>query len=132
MTRDEIKPLMLSSGFTFVKTTKSYPGRRGNEDIYTREPEYRYTFRVSLVDENSDDYGLYVGYGDQFEQIDKMVEHDIDVAEIWNSNHPLPMWSGNNLQELLSYFRSSVVKRNWDEKDDEELITVILPTINNG
>ena len=36
MDKDEIKILMLSKGFKFEKTTKSYPGRRGEEDIYNR------------------------------------------------------------------------------------------------
>lgn len=96
---------MLSKGFHFKKATKSYPGSRGKEDVYTRKPEYKYTFRVSRINEDSLDYGLYVGIGNQFEKINAIVEHDIDVAEIWNDgSEPLPMWTGNNLKKLLSYF----------------------------
>ena len=96
---------MLSSGFKFEKTTKSFPGRRGDEDIYTHKPEYKYTFRISLVNEESPYYGLYVGIGDTFKELDAVIEHDIDVAEIWGSDKPLPMWTGDNLKNLLSYFK---------------------------
>ena len=48
MKREEIKTLMLSKGFRLEKTTKSYPARRGEEDIYTRKPEYKiYVSRVT-------------------------------------------------------------------------------------
>ena len=105
MKREEIKTLMLSKGFRLEKTTKSYPARRGEEDIYTRKPEYKYTFRVSLVNDNEPYYGLYVGIGDQFKQIDAMIEHDVNVSEVWSSSgKPLPMWTGDNLRALLDYF----------------------------
>jgi hypothetical protein len=133
MNRDEIKTLMLSKGFKFEKTTKSYPGRRGDEDIYTRRPDYKYTFRVSRVDENSFEYGLYVGIGDQYRQIDALVEHDVDAREAWGGDKPLPMWTGDNLVELMNHFDAeSDRSHGWDKADDEELITVILPTINNS
>lgn len=131
MKRDDIKSLMLSKGFTFEKASKAYPGRRGDEDIYTYKPNYKYKFRVSLVNEDSYDYGLYSGIGNQFRSLNKIIEHDINVADIWNSSKPLPMWTGDNLKKLMEHFSSETEKyQNWS-RDDDELITVILPIINN-
>lgn len=105
MERSEIKTLMLSKGFRFEKETKSYPARRGMEDIYTRKPEYKYTFRVSRVNETKPYYGLYVGTGKQFMSVDAIIEHDVDVSKIWSSSgRALPMWTGDNLRELLNHF----------------------------
>ena len=108
MTRDEIKSILLSKGFRFEKTTKSYPSRRGDEDIYTHKPEYKYTVRISRVDEESPDFGLYGGIGDQFKELDAIVEHDVDVAEIWGSDKPLPMWTGTNFKKLMDHFGSNL------------------------
>lgn len=133
MKRDDIRSLMFSKGFAFEKATKSYPSRRGDEDIYTHKPDFKYTFRVSRIDENSHNYGLYVGMGNQFRRLDAIVEHDVDVANVWNSNSPLPMWTGDNFKKLMEYFSSETGKQqSWSKKNDDELITVILPIINNG
>lgn len=130
MNRDDIKTLMLRSGFTYEKTVKCYPGARGEEDIYTRRPDYPYTFRISRVDTTSDNYGLYVGIGKQFEAINAIVAHNLDAAHAWNSNKPLPMWTGDALQRLLGYFASDTRSNEALREDDEVLITTILPTIN--
>lgn len=103
MKRDEIKELMLGAGFTLDKEgILSYPGSRGLEDVYTKRPKYKYTFRVSLVDKSSSDYGLYVGRGSQFRLIDNIVPHDIDVSGVWKSDKPLPMWTGDNLKDVIA------------------------------
>lgn len=65
MTRDDYKAALQSKGFKFEKTILSYPRRRGEEDIYTNKPKYKYTFRVSRAFEDDPLYGLYVGVGDQ-------------------------------------------------------------------
>ena len=107
MTRDEIEELMVNSGFTFEKTVLSYPGRRGLESIYTRRPKFKYSFRVSKVTEDKNDYGLYVGIGNQFRELDSKVQHDIDVQEVWGGSKQLPMWTGDNLKKLLNLLESS-------------------------
>ena len=107
MTRDEIEELMINSGFTFEKTVLSYPARRGLESIYTRRPKFKYTFRVSKVTEDKNDYGLYIGIGDQFRELDSKVQHDIDVQEVWGGSKQLPMWTGENLKKLLNLLESS-------------------------
>ncbi len=133
MSRDDIKSLMLKSGFRFEKTTLSYPARRGDEDIYTRHPEYKYTFRVSRVDESSQNYGLYAGVGEQFQKINAIVAYDVDVAEVWKSSKPLPMWSGDNLRRLLQYFGADTDNERSGNKDKaDEIVTVILPIVNGG
>lgn len=105
MNRGKIRALLLQKGFTFQKTTKAYPARRGDEDIYTYKPVFKYTFRVSLVDDKEPDfYGLYVGFGNTFRDLNAIVEHDIDVAEVWGSSRPLPMWTGTALMELINCF----------------------------
>ncbi len=100
----EIKHLMLDAGFTYVKTTKCYPSRRGEEYIFTFKPRYKYTFRVSKIANDMSDFGLYVGVGEQFKQVESVVGHDIDVADEWGSKTPLPMWTGENLKKLLDHF----------------------------
>lgn len=133
MSRDEIKSLMLNGGFKFEKTTKSYPARRGDEDVYTHRPEYKYTFRVSRIDESSQNYGLYVGVGEQFRKIDTIAAHDTDAAEIWQSSEPLPMWTGDNLKRLLQHFSANTNnKQGWSRNETDEIVTVVLPIINGG
>lgn len=102
MTREEIKHLMIDNGFIFLKTTQSYPGRRGLEDVYTRKPEYKFTFRISKVNDTSENYGLYSGRSAQFRALNEKVRHDVDVANIWGADRPLPMWTGDNIRILLS------------------------------
>ena len=82
MTRDDYKAALQSKGFKFEKTILSYPRRRGDEDIYTNKPKYKYTFRISRAFEDDPLYGLYVGVGDQFRYLDNLVKHDVD-AEDW-------------------------------------------------
>ena len=71
---------MLNGGFKFEKTTKSYPARRGDEDVYTHRPEYKYTFRVSRIDESSQNYGLYVGVGEQFVEFEYRLARQDDFV----------------------------------------------------
>lgn len=130
MTRDEYKSILLSKGFKFEKTTLSYPGWRGDEDIYTHKPEYKYTFRVFRMFKDKPEYGLYVGVGDQFRALDAIVEHDVDTV---SSNKPIPMWTGDAFIELMQRFNANTDDNQiWSKEKADELITVILPTINNG
>lgn len=98
MKRDEFKRILLSKGFKYEKTTLSYPSWRGDEDIYTHKPGYKYTFRVFRIFKDKPDYGLYVGVGNQFRAIDATVEHNIDTE---GSNSPIPMWTGDSFVELM-------------------------------
>ena len=72
-------PLLLSKGFKFEKTTLSYPGWRGDEDIYTKKPKFKYTFRVFRIYKGKPNYGLYVGVGNQFRELDNLVADNIDI-----------------------------------------------------
>lgn len=58
MTRDEYKSSLLNKGFTFLKTQKGYPSKRGEDDVYTH-PDFKFNFYISHVSE--DKYGLLVG-----------------------------------------------------------------------
>lgn len=98
MTREDYKAVLLSKGFKFEKTTLSYPGWRGDEDIYTHKPEYKYTFRVFRIFKGKPDYGLYVGIGNQFRDLDGIVEHNVDTA---GSDKPIPMWVDDAFVELM-------------------------------
>lgn len=130
MTRDEYKSILLSRGFKFEKTTLSYPSWRGDEDIYTHKPEYKYTFRVFRILKDKPDYGLYVGVGDQFRALNAIVEHNVDTVA---SNKPIPMWAGDAFIELMQRLNSNANDgHEWSKEDADELITVILPIINNG
>lgn len=105
MDRDEIRLLMVHRGFKFEKTTKAYPSRRGVDDVYSMRPEFKYSFRISLVSPSRDDYGLYAGVGTQYETLCKRVTPDIDVSHEWRKDGtPLPMWTGKNLRRLLDTF----------------------------
>ncbi|HZJ34708.1 MAG TPA: hypothetical protein VFD55_01690 [Candidatus Angelobacter sp.] len=132
MTREEYKGTLLNRGFRFAKTTLSYPGWRGDEDIYTHKPEYKYTFRVFRISKDKPDYGLYVGVGDQFRKLDAIVEHNVDISGT-NKYKLIPVWTDDTFIELMRFFDSDADKnREWSNEDADELITVILPTINNG
>lgn len=98
MTREEYQTILLNKGFRFEKTVLSYPSWRGDEDIYTHKPEYKYTFRVFRIFKGKPEYGLYVGTGDQFRALDAIVEHNVDAD---SSSRPIPMWTGNSFVELM-------------------------------
>jgi|GEM_PF-1953433 len=129
MTRDEFKDILINKGFKFEKTTLSYPGWRGDEDIYTHKPKYKYTFRVFRIAKDKPDYGLYVGVGDQFRSLDAMVEHNVNTSVGIKS---LPIWTGDVFIELMSQFNSDKNQNHkWSNEDADELVTVILPIVNN-
>lgn len=135
MTREKFKSILLSKGFKFEKTTLSYPGWRGDEDIYTHKPEFKYTFRVFRMYKDRPDYGLYVGVGAQFRLIDSIVGHDIDleVSAGKDKIKTIPMWTYDAFVELMNSFDTKKTNgQKWSKDDVDELITVILPTINNG
>lgn len=58
MTRDEYKTALLSKGFVFLKTQMGYPGKRGEDDVYTH-PDFKFNFYISHVSE--DKFGLLTG-----------------------------------------------------------------------
>lgn len=68
MTREEYKTILLSNGFTFLKTQRGYPSKRGEDDVYTH-PDFKFNFYISHVSE--DKYGLLTGktIGKQLEDI---------------------------------------------------------------
>jgi hypothetical protein len=98
MRREEYKAVLLNKGFRFEKTTSSYPSWRGDEDIYTHKPEYKYTFRVFRLFKDKPDYGLYVGVGDQFRELDTIVQYNVDAA---GSDKTIPAWAGDSFVELM-------------------------------
>lgn len=98
MTRDEYKQVLISKGFKLEKTILAYPGWRGEEDIYTKKPKYKYTFRVFRMFKGKPDYGLYVGIGNQFKSLDAIVEHNLEAE---GSKNPLPMWTDEAFEELM-------------------------------
>lgn len=104
MTREKFKSVLLNKGFEFKKTTLSYPGWRGDEDIYTHKPEFKYTFRVFRMYRDKPDYGLYVGVGGQFRLIDSIVSHDVDlqVSAGKGKIKTIPMWTYNAFIELMN------------------------------
>lgn len=68
MTREEYKSILLRNGFTFLKTQKGYPSKRGEDDVYTH-PDFKFNFYISHVSE--DKYGLLTGktIGKQLENV---------------------------------------------------------------
>lgn len=68
MTREEYKSTLLNNGFKFLKTQKGYPGKRGEDDVYSH-PDFKFNFYVSGVDENI--VGLLTGktIGEQLENV---------------------------------------------------------------
>lgn len=102
MTRDKFNSIMLSNGFTFSKTTLSYPGWRGDEDVYTMKPKFRYTFRVFRMYKDSQDYGLYVGIGNTYRYLNSIVEHDIDLEGNGDNPNVIPMWSYDASIKLIN------------------------------
>ncbi len=101
MTREEYMSVLLSKGFAFEKTTLSYPGWRGDEDIYTKKPEYKYTFRVFRMFKDNPDYGMYAGVGDQYRSLDALAGHNIDLQ---GSSGLLPLWTNESFTELMEHF----------------------------
>ena len=98
MTRDEYKKIMLSKGFIFEKTCLAYPAWRGDEDIYSQKPKLKYTFRIFSMYKGKTEYGLYVGVGQQFRLLDRIVEHDIELE---GGQGILPAWSGERFKQLM-------------------------------
>ena len=109
MTRLKFKITLLDKGFKFEKTTLSYPAWHGDEDIYTHKPEYKYTFRVFRMYRDKPDYGLYVGVGDQFRQLDAIRKHNIDLPGSPGNAKTVPLWSYNAFLELMSKLDSNGV-----------------------
>lgn len=68
MTRDEYKTILLSKGFTYLKTQKGYPSKRGDDDVYSH-PDFKFNFYVTRVRE--DKVALLTGktIGMQFENV---------------------------------------------------------------
>lgn len=108
MTREKFKSVLLSKGFRFEKTTLSYPGWRGDEDIYTHKPEFKYTFRVFRMYRDKPEFGLYVGVGDQFRYIDRIVSHDVnlEVSAGKDKIKTIPMWTYDAFIELMNGLNS--------------------------
>lgn len=128
MTRDEYKAALLNKGFTFLKTQMGYPGR-GEEDVY-EHPNYRYKFYVTRYDKNNEStYGFYTG-DKNGENLDDICPRNVTDSF---SNKGLLMWSDDAFIELMERFSNDALltKREWSEEDADELITVILPTVNN-
>jgi len=98
MTREDYKRILISKGFRFEKTTLAYPGWRGDEDVYTYKPRYSYTFRVFRIYKDKSDYGLYVGVGSRFRELDSIVEHNVETE---SSSKSIPLWTDDSFVELM-------------------------------
>ncbi len=68
MTREEYKTALLSKGFKFERTQKGYPGKRGEDDVYSH-PDFKFYFWISQVSEEK--VGLLTGktIGEQLENV---------------------------------------------------------------
>lgn len=128
MTRDEYKAVLLRKDFAFLKTQKGYPGR-GQEDVCSH-PDYRYKFYVTRYDKNNESlYGFYTGKNNGA-VLDNMYPRN--VLDTF-SNKELLMWSEESFIELMKRFKADPDgKQEWTKEKTDEIITVILPTINNS
>ncbi len=128
MTRDEYKVVLLRKGFAFQKTQMGYPGR-GEEDVYTH-PNYRYNFYVTRYDkDNKSLYGFYTGEKNG-EDLDDICPRN--AADSFGDKGLL-MWADEAFIKLMERFSNdaSPIGHEWSKEDADELITVVLPIINN-
>lgn len=128
MTRDDYKTALLDKGFVFLKTQMGYPGR-GEEDVYMH-PDYQYKFYVTRFDKNNESlYGFYTGEKNGEDLDDICPRNALDSF----SDKGLLMWADEAFIKLMEQFSSEATptEREFSMDDADELITVILPTINN-
>jgi hypothetical protein len=125
MTREEYKTVLLSKGFKFEKPTMSYPSWRGDEDVYTYKPKYKFKFRVFRMFKDRPDYGLYAGRGSQFRALNALVMHNLNAE---GNDKPLPVWTEDAFVELMEKIGSSSSIKKFS-KEDRQLVVNTLQQV---
>lgn len=122
MTREQYMSILRDNGFIFKRSQIARPGRLGEEDVYIH-PSYMYQFYITRTDTNAP-YGFNAQRtaGAVF---DKIYPHNA------TGDKDYYFWTDKAFVELMKRLGKKHPKKQWTKQDDETLITVILPTINN-